>query len=352
MKLTIDRKAFLSALTTATACVPSRISLPILSCVRLTANGNLTISATDLDVALSVSAPADVVKPNAACVAAHRLKAAVGMMRGESVGIEMKAPHLIFEDGTACLRLPFLPTEEFPPDPPMDVTNEAELELAPALKATLPFVCDPVKQRHVLEGVCLQGDGRELIAVATDGQSLRTYRLDGKLNGEAIIPTKAATLMAKAERGRLSLSENSARLTAGNLTLWSRLIEGNYPNWKMSTPETSDSDDQLKINRDDFLRAMDFCALANPDDPLIRLSTKGEVLFFETLGKDNEQCRTEVLSATGALRKPIAFHADLLGRAIESVLDDAQTLFVKSPMEPMVINDAHGVSVACPRRVG
>lgn len=351
MKLTIERKALLGALTTSTACVPTRVSLPILSCVRLTANGNFTVSASDLNVSLSVTAQADVVKPNAACVSGHRLKSAIGMMRGDSVGIEMKAPHLIFEDGTACLRLPFLPAEEFPPDPLLDVTNEAELELAPALKATLPFVCEPGRQRFILEGVCLQGDGRDAHLVAVDGHSCRTYRLNKPIDGEAIIPTKAATLMSKVSGvGKLEFAENGVRMTAENYSIWAQLIEGQYPNWRQPIPEPEESDDLIHIQRDDFLRAMDFAALANPDDPIIRLSFDREALIMETKGKDNEQCRTEVPNATGGLRKPICFHAELLGRAIDSVDSEPQVLRIKSPMEPMTISDAHGVAVICPIR--
>jgi DNA polymerase III subunit beta len=74
MRVTIERSAFLKALTHVQSVVERRNTIPILSNVLLQAgDGQLKLTATDLDIEIVESVPAEVGKSGATTVPAHML---------------------------------------------------------------------------------------------------------------------------------------------------------------------------------------------------------------------------------------------------------------------------------------
>src|SRR5665213_4630762 len=119
MKLTIERAALLRALGHVQSVVERRNTIPILSNVLLrAADGKLSLSATDMDLEIVESVPAEIAQPGATTAPAHTLYDIVRKLQdGSNVEFETNPDTgvLALRAGRSNFRLGCLPTEDFPP---------------------------------------------------------------------------------------------------------------------------------------------------------------------------------------------------------------------------------------------
>jgi DNA polymerase III subunit beta len=115
------------------------------------------------------------------------------------------------------------------------------------------FATDPDSSRFALGGVLLELNGDEALAVGTDGRRLARMIGQGKSIGghqtsgnSTIIPTRALVLMErsigdKEEVVHIAARQNDVLLRTSRCTIYSRLVEGRYPNWRQVIPSRSES---------------------------------------------------------------------------------------------------------------
>ena len=118
MKLTIERATFLKALAHVQSVVERRNTIPILANVLLEGKtGSLTLSATDMDLAINETVPADTAQEGATTAPAHTLYDIVRKLPdGSQVEIETDAAagQLLIRAGRSRFNLATLPVEDFP----------------------------------------------------------------------------------------------------------------------------------------------------------------------------------------------------------------------------------------------
>jgi len=181
MKLTIDRAALLKALGHVQSVVERRNTIPILSNVLITAEGNeARFSATDLDIEIIEAAEARVAQPGSTTAPAHTLyDIARKLPEGSEVSLETDAEDakLTLIAGRAKFDLPCLPASDFPVLSADDLTHTFQLgpsELSRLIDKTR-FAISTEETRYYLNGIHLHAMGGPdgvLRAVATDGHRL------------------------------------------------------------------------------------------------------------------------------------------------------------------------------------
>ncbi|MEL7029885.1 MAG: DNA polymerase III subunit beta, partial [Pseudomonadota bacterium] len=250
MKVTIERSVFLKALSHTQSVVEKRNTIPILSNVLLQAGeGRLSLTATDLDMEIVESAPADVAVEGAATAPAHTLYEIVRRLPdGAQARLDLSGddPRLKLSAGRSDFALSVLPSEDFPILPADDLGVNFTVpaaELARLIDKTR-FAISTEETRYYLNGVFLhphvQDDGGVLRVVATDGH--RLARVDTDLpEGAAdmpgvIVPRKAVVelrrLLEDAEdQVQVSASDAKIRFSFGDVVLTSKLIDGSFPDY-------------------------------------------------------------------------------------------------------------------------
>ncbi|MDF1753531.1 MAG: DNA polymerase III subunit beta [Verrucomicrobiales bacterium] len=248
MKFQIERDVFQEALTQVQHVVGTKTTLPILSNVLIQADElGLELSTTNLDVAMAVRVPATVEEPGKTTLPARRLGTIVRELAGTEVQISVDDSNTAsVKSGPSFFKILGLSETEFPKIGEFEDAREFTIDqriLKDALRKTA-YAISTDETRYVLNGVnFVIGEGN-LTLVATDGRRLamveQNLELPGSNDSAVIIPTKAVMelqrLLHDEGEVKVQLTGSQAAFSLNNSFLVTKLIEGNYPNYRQVIP--------------------------------------------------------------------------------------------------------------------
>jgi DNA polymerase III subunit beta len=264
MKIKCDRDVLSDALQTVQRAVSSRPGIPALTGVLMNASGaELILATTDLEVSARLVLEVQVQQEGVALVPARLL--------GDMVKSFDQAPVIVEAEGgqarITCSNyegtLRCLPAEDFPAlqDPGgTRVTVEAAGFAEGVGQVTRAASRD--EARPILTGVLLEISREGLTMAATDSYRLSVRELTATAEGEAraLVPERALTEAGRAaagdEKGQVELFVENSQVAfrTGRLTLTSRLIEGEFPNYRQLLPERYEN--RLTASRQQLLDAV------------------------------------------------------------------------------------------------
>ena len=271
MNLTIAKEHLINGLQAVQNVVNVRTTLPILSNVLIKADGDrIEFTATDLDVTVSSSVEAKVKKGGSTTVPVKKLFGIIRELNNPEIEIEVDDKNVCsVRSGASFYKINGLPAEEFPPLPKFKEDKKVILpqdKMRAMLKKT-SFAISNDESRYVLNGIFISLKEHKLTMVATDGRRLaladEEVDLSEKSQGEFIIPSKAVGELNRLllDKGDLELrySENQASFTlkddkGHSVLIISKLIEGNYPNYRQVIP--AEAKERIALVREEFLHAL------------------------------------------------------------------------------------------------
>ena len=271
MKLTITKDQLISGLQAVQNVVSSRTTLPILSNVLLRAEGErLEFTATDLDVTIASSVAATVTKPGAATVPVKKL---FGIVRELSVGeidLEVDDKNVCsVRSGASFYKIHGLAADEFPPLPKFKEDKKVSLpqEKIKGMMKKTSFAISTDESRYVLNGIFLSLKDHKLTMVATDGRRLalvdEEVDIADNSQGEFIVPAKAVNELNRLllDKGEVEIryTDNQASFTLKDdkgsaILIITKLIEGNYPNYRQVIP--NEVKERISLSREEFVHAL------------------------------------------------------------------------------------------------
>lgn len=273
MKLTIERTALQKALAHVQSVVERRTTIPILSNVMIEGgDGGLSLTATDMDIAIVEKVPADVAAPGATTLPAHTLYDIVRKLpEGSQISFEGgEDGRMEIDAGRSRFSLSCLGTDEFP------VMTDGDLPYGFTLSAALcrslidhtRFAMSSEETRYYLNGIYFHAtaeDGAPVLrAVATDGHRLarmETPQPDGAADMPGVIvPRKGVTELHKLIEDNevdiaVTLSDTKIRFAFDDVVLTSKLIDGTFPDYQRVIPEGNDK--HLEVDCKTFAEAVD-----------------------------------------------------------------------------------------------
>ena len=274
MKLTIERAALLRTLGHVQSVVERRNTIPILSNVHISAEGDrVRFAASDMDLEMVETAEASVARPGATTAQAHTLYDIVRKLpEGAEVLLDAAtdAPRLTLTAGRSRFALPCLPASDFPALSAEGL--ECVFEIGPGELARLidktRFAISTEETRYYLNGIHMHAlNGAEpprLRAVATDGHRLalaENVLPDGAAGmPPVIVPRKTVAEVRKLLDDcegpvQIAVSETKIRFTLDHATLTSKLIDGAFPDYERVIPKSNDK--TLMLDNTDFAKAVD-----------------------------------------------------------------------------------------------
>ncbi|GLK71679.1 DNA polymerase III subunit beta [Ancylobacter dichloromethanicus] len=258
MNITLERAAFLAALQRARHAVERRNTVPILANVLLRASaGRLTLIATDLDIEIEDSLPAECAAEGETTLPAQTLLDIVKKLpEGTQIKLEVSA-----DKGTAVLRagrsrfaLQTLLPSDFPSLARVEDGVAFDLPghaLADAIER-VKFAISTEETRYYLNGIYLHRDPQvadRLRLVATDGHrlSLASLTVEGLPDFPGVIvPRKAVEELSRmaqaADKAPLALRVSQVKLAAtlGKACFTTKLIDGTFPDYGRVIPSGND----------------------------------------------------------------------------------------------------------------
>jgi DNA polymerase-3 subunit beta len=270
MKITIPKDQIITGLQSVQNVVSTRTTLPILSNVLLKAdNGRVEFTATDLDVTVACSVEAKVEKSGATTVPVKKLFGIVRELNGE-IEIETDEKNVTsIRSGGSFFKIHGLSADEFPPLPKFKDDKKVSLtqETIRSMLKKTSFAVSTDESRYVLNGIFISLKEGKMTFVATDGRRLALVDEEVELSehstGEFIVPAKAVNeltrLLQATGEVELKFGENQASFALKNengfsVLLITKLIEGNYPNYRQVIP--GEAKERIPLGREELLAAL------------------------------------------------------------------------------------------------
>ena len=372
MRVTVERAALLKSLGHVHRVVERRNTIPILSNVLLRAeDGGLRLKATDLDIEVTETIPADIAQPGSTTVPAHVIYDIVRKLPdGAQVSLEMAGENgqMQIRSGRSRFMLQALPESDFPDLAAGDLPHRFTLPAAD-LKRLIDktqFAISTEETRYYLNGIYvhpLESGGQAVLrAVATDGHRLARVELGAPRGAEGmpgvIVPRKAVAEIQKLvedgdETVQVELSSAKVRLTFAGVVLTSKLIDGTFPDYQRVIPAGNDK--LLTVEREDFAKAVDrVSTISSERGRAVKLALADGRLTLSVNNPDSGSATEEIEVDYDAGPIDIGFNARYL-LDITGQLDGDTALFkLADPGSPTLIQDREGAAalyVLMPMRV-
>ena len=374
MKVTVERAALLRSLGHVHRVVERRNTIPILSNVLLRGEGEgLRLKATDLDVEVTETIPADVAQPGATTVPAHVIYDIVRKLpEGAQVSLDIagESGQMQIRSGRSRFMLQALPEGDFPDLAAGEMPFRFDLPAAD-LKRLIDktqFAISTEETRYYLNGIYLhtvEVNGTTLLrAVATDGHRLARIEMPAPAGAVGmpgvIVPRKAVAEIQKlvedgGEGVSVELSPSKVRLTfrgragehasaAGGVVLTSKLIDGTFPDYQRVIP--SGNDKRLVVERDDFARAVDrVSTISSERGRAVKLALGDGRLTLSVNNPDSGNATEELDVDYDAGSLDIGFNARYLLDITSQLEGDTALFKLADPGSPTLIQDREGAPV-------
>jgi DNA polymerase-3 subunit beta len=372
MRVTVERAALLKALGHVHRVVERRNTIPILSNVLLRGEeGSLRLKATDLDIEVTETIPADITEAGSTTVPAYMIYDIVRKLSdGAQVSLEMTPDmgQMQIRSGRSRFMLQALPESDFPDLAAGDLPHRFTLTAADLkrLIEKTQFAISTEETRYYLNGIYLHtidvGGSVMMRAVATDGHRLARVELPAPTGSEGmpgvIIPRKAVAEIVKlvedgSETVTIELSSAKVRLTFDGVVLTSKLIDGTFPDYQRVIP--SGNDKLLIVERADFAKAVDrVSTISSERGRAVKLALGDGRLTLTVNNPDSGSATEEIEVDYDAGALDIGFNARYL-LDITAQLDGDTALFkLADAGSPTIVQDREGASalyVLMPMRV-
>lgn len=362
MKFKINKIDLQEAIQAIHGAVTTKSTLPILSHVLIDARTNsLKLSTTDLDIGLTYIINTEIMESGAITVPIKRFSDIIKELSAKEIIITVKKNNLVFiETGTCQFKLMGLSSDEFPKLPEFkdkEVIKLPQEELKGLLTMT-SFAVSFDETRYILNGILFKIKNNTLTAVATDGRRLAimSKKITNTPNRELqmIIPIKAIQELNRnlKEEGELScvLGTNQIMFEFDRMTLISRLIEGEFPDYQQVIP--TGSFNKIRVERQPLLAAIRRAALlTTPDYQAIKLEIFKKKLVISKNTPDIGESREELQIDNSGKELIIGFNPNYLIDVLKNITQDIVELEVSESEKPALLRMENYIYIVLPMRL-
>jgi DNA polymerase III subunit beta len=367
MKATIERAVLLKSLGHVQSVVERRNTIPILSNVLIEAreDGSLRLMATDLDLQVDESVPANVSQPGAITVSAHTFFDIVRKLpEGSQVELTAAEGKMQVVAGRSRFNLSTLPRDDFPVIAEGDLPTRFELPAA-TLREIIEktrFAISSEETRYYLMGIFFHVIDEQLRAAATDGHRLARVtvaRPDGA-DGmpDVIVPRKAVAelyrLLEELEGTvEISLSPTKIRFGLGSAILTSKLIDGTFPDYNRVIPTANDK--LLKLDPKSFSAGVDrVSTIASEKTRAVKMSVDRDKVTLSVTSPENGVATEELPADYSADGLEIGFNARYLLDILSEIDGDTVEVHLADAAAPTLLREndkSNALYVLMPMRV-
>lgn len=354
MKLTITREQFQEGLLAVASAVPTRTTLPVLSNILVeTTSDGIRLAGTDLDISVSTVVAAEVEGEGSITLPAKKLVEIVRELPSSGIRISSSGEQRVtLECGRAKFKLLGIPKDEFPNFPPINFDEAWRMTSGDLQKliSHVAFASSTEESRPILNGVLWELHEDKMRMVATNGH--RLARMDIPVSGGAekadlIVPPKALEqirrLFGPADEIEVARGENHLGFRCGNTMVFTRLVEGPYPNYEQVIPRENDK--FATVDKQTLASAIRRVGVVASDQTRrVRLSFSPNTLEFSVNTPDLGEAHDEIQISYDGDPLDIGFNASYLLELLKYMPTDEVRLGFKAPeraatMEPVGWDD-------------
>ena len=341
MRFTITRQNLHSGLAAVSASIPSKTTLPVLSNILFQAEGDgVWMSGTDLDVAVRVRVPADVQEAGSLTAPGKKLQEITRELPDQPVEVSTRGDQIELKCGRSHFKLNGLPAEEFP--------KLAEVDFSTGLGVTgrdlnrlihhTSFAVSTEESRPILNGVLWELRADEMRMVATNGHRLARMSVRaesaGTTSADFIVPPAALQQVQRLFKGddvlQVARSGNHLGFRGERTEIYTRLIEGTYPNYEQVIPKDNDKIAVVeKKALESAVRRM--AVVASDQTHRIRMRFESGRVHLNVLTPDLGEGHDELEVGYESEELEIGFNANYLLEVLRYMPSDEVKIAFKAP---------------------
>src|SRR5665647_852811 len=342
MRLTISREKLQEGLNAVAASIPGKTTLPVLANILVeTTDRGIKLSGTDLDIAVSTEVAADVETQGAVTIPAKKLAEIARELPPAPVKIAaIGEQRITLECGRSRFKLLGLPRDEFPTFPAVKFDESWRIRSGDLQKliSHTAFAVSTEESRPILNGVLWELRPDRMSMVATNGH--RLAKMDVPINSDSapsndlIVPPKALEqvrrLFPAEEELEIGRGENHIGFRSPFTAVYTRLIEGPYPNYEQVIPK--DNDRVAIVDKTALIGALKrMSVVASDQTHRIRLSFNAGMLKFSVQTPDLGEAQDELPIRFSGDQLDIGFNASYLLEILRYIPTDDVRITLKAP---------------------
>lgn len=342
MRFTISREKLQEGLNAVSASIPTKTTLPVLANILVeTTDRGIRLSGTDLDIAVSTEVAADVEASGAVTIPAKKLSELARELPPAPVKIAaLGEQRITLECGRSKFKLLGLPRDEFPTFPVVRFNESWRIksgDLQKLIGATV-FAVSTEESRPILNGVLWELRPEQMRMVATNGHRLAKMETpivaSNAPASDLIVPPKALEqvrrLFPAEEELEVARGENHIGFRSPLTAVYTRLIEGPYPNYDQVIPR--DNDKYAIADKNALISALKrMSVIASDQTHRIRMAFNSGMLKFSVTTPDLGEAQDELPIRYNGDPLEIGFNASYLLEILRFMPTDEIRLTLKAP---------------------
>jgi len=356
MNFTIEKEVFLKGLARIQGIVEKRNTIPVLSNVLLEGiDGELRLTATDLEVGMQSTYPANIRRPGKVTVSAKKLYEIIKELPDSEISINAKENCWIeVECGKALFNIVGLSADEFPnfPKPEQAQFLTLNSSLCKEMIEKTFFAVSQDESKYNLNGIfCqVQQETNLLRLVATDGHRLSMIDKNievsesSELSKGVILPRKGILELKKlAEEGEGNLQfgfmDNNAVISKDRTVIIMRLVDGEFPDYSRVIPKANEQQATIKV--DTFLHALRrMIILSSEKSRGVKMNFKNDILVVSSSNPELGDAREELDIEYQGPDLAVGFNARYLLDILQVQDQDKIFMILKDNLSPGLIKPA------------
>ncbi|MDR0715423.1 MAG: DNA polymerase III subunit beta [Puniceicoccales bacterium] len=375
MKFSIDKTAFVSGLQQGINVVSAKLVMPILSNVLIEATGNeVAFITTNLDLGIRCKVKANVESEGAITLPAKKMATIIRSLPSETVHFELNNSRVRISSGSSHFEVMGLPAEDFPALPDSLEENKHSVPQGEFLRLlkNVSYAQSRDENRYILNGVYFSLENGALMIVATDGRrlSMMTKMLnegEGAPSAGIIVPSKTIAeierLLGQGENMWFTFNERQVVFSIavqGNeksglvedISIVSKVIDGNYPNFKQVIPQVTEN--RVKLDRQLTLDCIQRVALvASENKNSIKMRFADNSLELSAASAEYGEAHEKIAIQYEGNPVEIAFNPAFLCDPLRALVQDEVFFEFKDEMSPGIFRTLDSfLCVVMPLRVG
>lgn len=346
MKFRCEREALAEALATAGRAATGRSgALPVLSGLRLELTGDqLSVTGTDLDLTIQLSVEVGGERDGGIVLPARLAADIVRSLGSGKVEVAAEGDDVTISNGRSNFSVRPLSFDDYPKlaSPVNTSVTLPATAFGEALRQVVRAASTD-EARPILTGVLMAAEADGLRMVATDSYRLAVRDLVGQqvlaADQKVLVPGRALTELQRLVGGgddvTMRLGDRDATFEVGSTRLTTRLIEGEFPNYRQLIPASHPN--TLTVEREPLLEAIRRVKILAKDATPVRLQLGGETLRLTAITQDVGNASEELDAQYDGSELTVAFNPDYLAAGVEACSGDAVTLSTMDALKPAVV---------------
>lgn len=357
MQFTTTQNDLNQALQFVASAIDGKSTLPVLNNVLIQAEaGRVVISGTNAEVEKRITIPAKVEQDGSITVPAKKFQDfAKNADPQKDIKLTVANNKATVQSGRSRWQLVTIPASEYP--------EFMQVKGSEPVSVDVNKLIDGIKRcgsamgvndvRYYLNGMLLDVKPGSVTLVATDGHRMSMYALDtdAQIDRQAIVPRQTVLdinkMISRAIDATIELGVDNIKVTVGNMEMYSKLIDGKFPNYKAVIP--SDLPVSAEMNTEEFRSAVRrTLPLTNQYGAMLFAFADGQLVMNATNQQHEEA--TEDIPAAFTSPVEIGFNGNYTMDMLNSVTSETMTLQMKDGNSSARVDDGDYTAVLMPIR--